>query len=228
MLLVCCSHRCSGLKARTQNKNTKGRRLIPVVSFQGRIKGWPARLVRSAHPQPGDPTVWWSGSLAHAHPAACQQHPHTLPRMPHCRWPQLLSFLHVCFKIWHFSSTPVDHLTLLNKKLVDWLRYASIVQVGGASSGGFFSGSRSRQVSTLKLMLWQIDEHRGLLHICVSSASAHSRAGRDGVGGFLHGAVCGAGIHRGPMDERLFLLYAAPLASHPPLCFQWQHGSRYR
>uniref|UniRef100_A0A3P9JPE8 Adaptor related protein complex 5 subunit zeta 1 n=1 Tax=Oryzias latipes TaxID=8090 RepID=A0A3P9JPE8_ORYLA len=38
-----------------------------------------------------------------------------------------------------------DHLTLLNKKLVDWLRYASIVQVGGASSGGFFSGSRSRQ-----------------------------------------------------------------------------------
>uniref|UniRef100_A0A8P4K9U4 Adaptor related protein complex 5 subunit zeta 1 n=1 Tax=Dicentrarchus labrax TaxID=13489 RepID=A0A8P4K9U4_DICLA len=31
------------------------------------------------------------------------------------------------------------------KKLVDWLRYASITQGGGASSGGFFTGPRSRQ-----------------------------------------------------------------------------------
>ncbi|XP_061568517.1 AP-5 complex subunit zeta-1 isoform X2 [Cololabis saira] len=38
-----------------------------------------------------------------------------------------------------------DHLTLLSKKLVDWLRYASIVQGSGASSGGFFTGARSRQ-----------------------------------------------------------------------------------
>ncbi|XP_024861819.1 AP-5 complex subunit zeta-1 isoform X1 [Kryptolebias marmoratus] len=38
-----------------------------------------------------------------------------------------------------------DHVTLLSKKLVDWLRYASIVQGGGASSGGFFMGPRSRQ-----------------------------------------------------------------------------------
>ncbi|KAM9843733.1 AP-5 complex subunit zeta-1 [Aulostomus maculatus] len=38
-----------------------------------------------------------------------------------------------------------DHMTLLSKKLVDWLRYASIMQGGGASSGGFFTGSRSRQ-----------------------------------------------------------------------------------
>ncbi|XP_023251576.1 AP-5 complex subunit zeta-1 isoform X1 [Seriola lalandi dorsalis] len=38
-----------------------------------------------------------------------------------------------------------DHLTLLSKKLVDWLRYASITQGGGASSGGFFTGPRSRQ-----------------------------------------------------------------------------------
>ncbi|XP_029363866.1 AP-5 complex subunit zeta-1 isoform X2 [Echeneis naucrates] len=38
-----------------------------------------------------------------------------------------------------------DHLTLLSKKLVDWLRYASITQGGGASSGGFFIGPRSRQ-----------------------------------------------------------------------------------
>uniref|UniRef100_A0A1A8D6F4 Adaptor-related protein complex 5, zeta 1 subunit n=1 Tax=Nothobranchius kadleci TaxID=1051664 RepID=A0A1A8D6F4_NOTKA len=38
-----------------------------------------------------------------------------------------------------------DHVTLLSKKLVDWLRYASIVQGGGASSGGFFTGPRSRQ-----------------------------------------------------------------------------------
>ncbi|XP_026218128.1 AP-5 complex subunit zeta-1 isoform X1 [Anabas testudineus] len=38
-----------------------------------------------------------------------------------------------------------DHVTLLSKKLVDWLRYASITQGGGASSGGFFTGPRLRQ-----------------------------------------------------------------------------------
>ncbi|KAM9392585.1 AP-5 complex subunit zeta-1 isoform 2-T2 [Pholidichthys leucotaenia] len=38
-----------------------------------------------------------------------------------------------------------DHVTLVSKKLVDWLRYASIVQGGGASSGRFFTGPRSRQ-----------------------------------------------------------------------------------
>lgn len=38
-----------------------------------------------------------------------------------------------------------DHITLLSKKLVDWLRYASIIQGGGASSGRFFTGPRSRQ-----------------------------------------------------------------------------------
>lgn len=40
-----------------------------------------------------------------------------------------------------------DHVTLLSRKLVDWLRYASITQGGGASAGGFFTGPRSRQVS---------------------------------------------------------------------------------
>uniref|UniRef100_A0A671WHW2 Adaptor related protein complex 5 subunit zeta 1 n=1 Tax=Sparus aurata TaxID=8175 RepID=A0A671WHW2_SPAAU len=43
----------------------------------------------------------------------------------------------------HLSAT--DHVTLLSKKLVDWLRYASITQGVGASSGGFFTGPRSRQ-----------------------------------------------------------------------------------
>ncbi|KAF3700453.1 AP-5 complex subunit zeta-1 [Channa argus] len=38
-----------------------------------------------------------------------------------------------------------DHVTLLSKKLVDWLRYASTTQGGGGSSGGFFTGARSRQ-----------------------------------------------------------------------------------
>uniref|UniRef100_A0A8C3G039 Adaptor related protein complex 5 subunit zeta 1 n=1 Tax=Cyclopterus lumpus TaxID=8103 RepID=A0A8C3G039_CYCLU len=38
-----------------------------------------------------------------------------------------------------------DHVTLLSKKLVDWLRYASITQGGGVPSGGFFTGPRSRQ-----------------------------------------------------------------------------------
>lgn len=40
-------------------------------------------------------------------------------------------------------------MTLLSKKLVDWLRYASITQGGGACSAGFFTGSRSRQVRSL-------------------------------------------------------------------------------
>lgn len=35
----------------------------------------------------------------------------------------------------------------MSKKFVDWLRYASITQGGGASAGGFFTGPRSRQVS---------------------------------------------------------------------------------
>nr|XP_020506979.1 AP-5 complex subunit zeta-1 isoform X1 [Labrus bergylta] len=43
------------------------------------------------------------------------------------------------------ESLTEDHVTLLSKKLVDWLRYASITQGGGASSGGFFTGQRSRQ-----------------------------------------------------------------------------------
>ncbi|XP_075888420.1 AP-5 complex subunit zeta-1 [Nelusetta ayraudi] len=38
-----------------------------------------------------------------------------------------------------------DHVILLSKKFVDWLRYASITQGGGATSGGFFAGPRSRQ-----------------------------------------------------------------------------------
>uniref|UniRef100_A0A672Y4I5 Adaptor related protein complex 5 subunit zeta 1 n=1 Tax=Sphaeramia orbicularis TaxID=375764 RepID=A0A672Y4I5_9TELE len=42
-------------------------------------------------------------------------------------------------------DSTTEHVTLLSKKLVDWLRYASITQGGGTSSGGFFSGPRSRQ-----------------------------------------------------------------------------------
>ncbi|KAM9780524.1 LOW QUALITY PROTEIN: AP-5 complex subunit zeta-1 [Neosynchiropus ocellatus] len=43
------------------------------------------------------------------------------------------------------ESLTEDHVTLLCKKLVDWLRYASITQGGGASAGGFFTAPRSRQ-----------------------------------------------------------------------------------
>lgn len=45
------------------------------------------------------------------------------------------------------SLPSADHVILLSKKFVDWLRYASITQGGGATSGGFFAGPRSRQVS---------------------------------------------------------------------------------
>ncbi|XP_077474720.1 AP-5 complex subunit zeta-1 isoform X2 [Stigmatopora argus] len=43
------------------------------------------------------------------------------------------------------QSLTEDNITLLSKRLVDWLRYASTTQGGGAPSGGFFTGSRSRQ-----------------------------------------------------------------------------------
>uniref|UniRef100_A0A665TXE2 Adaptor related protein complex 5 subunit zeta 1 n=1 Tax=Echeneis naucrates TaxID=173247 RepID=A0A665TXE2_ECHNA len=56
----------------------------------------------------------------------------------HC---ERLKFSHSLFS----APLAIDHLTLLSKKLVDWLRYASITQGGGASSGGFFIGPRSRQ-----------------------------------------------------------------------------------
>lgn len=44
-----------------------------------------------------------------------------------------------------------DHVTFLSKKFVDWLRYASITQGAGTSSGGFFTGPRSRQVSWISM-----------------------------------------------------------------------------
>lgn len=63
------------------------------------------------------------------------------------------------------------------------------------------------------------------VYVCFLSAGTHSRAGRDGVGGFLHCAVCGTGLHWRPVDERLFLFHASPLAPHLPLYFQWQQHS---
>ncbi|XP_043945428.1 AP-5 complex subunit zeta-1 [Protopterus annectens] len=38
-----------------------------------------------------------------------------------------------------------DQVNMINKKFVDWLRYASVQQGVLVSSGGFFSGSRTRQ-----------------------------------------------------------------------------------
>uniref|UniRef100_A0AAQ5Z2N2 Adaptor related protein complex 5 subunit zeta 1 n=1 Tax=Amphiprion ocellaris TaxID=80972 RepID=A0AAQ5Z2N2_AMPOC len=48
-------------------------------------------------------------------------------------------------KVCRNGTVLLNHITLLSKRLVDWLRYASIVQGGGASSGRFFTGPRSRQ-----------------------------------------------------------------------------------
>lgn len=60
------------------------------------------------------------------------------------------------------------------------------------------------------------------LHVHSLPAGAHSRAGWDGVRRFLHCAVCRPGLHRRPVDERLFLLHASPLASHLSLYFEQQ------
>ncbi|XP_026057206.1 AP-5 complex subunit zeta-1-like isoform X2 [Carassius auratus] len=42
-----------------------------------------------------------------------------------------------------------DQVNLVSRKLVDWLRYASMQQGASMSSGGFFSGSRTRQPAPL-------------------------------------------------------------------------------
>lgn len=39
-----------------------------------------------------------------------------------------------------------DHVNMVNRKLVDWLRYASNQQGASMSTGGFFMGPRARQV----------------------------------------------------------------------------------
>lgn len=67
-------------------------------------------------------------------PAHTQAHSHT----------HTLPFLNSI--ITHFpESLTEDHVTLLSKKMVDWLRYASVQQGAVVSSGGFFTGPRSRQ-----------------------------------------------------------------------------------
>lgn len=98
----------------------------------------------------------------------------------------------------------------MSKKLVDWLRYASITQGGGAPSGGFFTGTRSRQVinphSYAMLSTLEAYVNSGefidislcfLLSLfwCFLLAGTDSRAGRDGLRGFLHCAVCGTELH---------------------------------
>uniref|UniRef100_A0A8K9VCV8 Adaptor related protein complex 5 subunit zeta 1 n=1 Tax=Oncorhynchus mykiss TaxID=8022 RepID=A0A8K9VCV8_ONCMY len=65
-------------------------------------------------------------------PAGILSHLHTLPL--------LNTIITYCPE-----SITEDHVTLLSKRLVDWLRYASVQQGGVASSGGFFTGPRIRQ-----------------------------------------------------------------------------------
>lgn len=71
-----------------------------------------------------------------------------------------------------FSLPPffaLDHVTFMSKKFVDWLRYASITQGSGASSGGFFTGPRSRQVS----WICTFSSPFFLLIVCVHASVSH-------------------------------------------------------
>ncbi|KAJ8344913.1 hypothetical protein SKAU_G00291060 [Synaphobranchus kaupii] len=67
-----------------------------------------------------------------------------------CRQPECQISRHtlpILSKVIGFSpeSLTEDHINLVNRKLVDWLRYASVQQGTSMSSGGFFTGPRSRQ-----------------------------------------------------------------------------------
>lgn len=69
----------------------------------------------------------------------------TLFLLKFCCW--LKSKYNLFCQICQWDLLPsADHVILLSKKFVDWLRYASITQGGGATTGGFFAGPRSRQV----------------------------------------------------------------------------------
>lgn len=152
-LPLCCSLRCSRFKARTQNRKDKGawpnsfcvflrpdqRTTCPICALSSsaawRFGRLTVRLRRSCTP--------FRLSTASSHIA---QNASLQVMMT----PQLSACLRLKYDT--PPPSPPDHVILLSKKLVDWLRYASIMQVGGASSGGFFSGSRSRQVSTLHVV----------------------------------------------------------------------------
>ncbi|XP_064171542.1 AP-5 complex subunit zeta-1 isoform X1 [Anguilla rostrata] len=71
-----------------------------------------------------------------------------------CRQPESQISRHVLpilSKVISFSpeSLTEDHINLVNRKLVDWLRYASVQQGASMSAGGFFTGPRSRQPAPL-------------------------------------------------------------------------------
>lgn len=53
---------------------------------------------------------------------------------------------------WIMRSLNSDQVNLVSRKLVDWLRYASMQQGASMSSGGFFSGPRTRQVGHVSFL----------------------------------------------------------------------------
>lgn len=59
-----------------------------------------------------------------------------------------------------------DQVNLVSRKLVDWLRYASIYQGVSMSSGGFFTSPRTRQVK-----VWRYDIN---INVVVNDITLHS------------------------------------------------------
>ncbi len=103
-----------------------------------------------------------------------------------------------------------DQVNLVSRKLVDWLRYASMQQGASMSSGGFFGGPRTRQVGHVAFLYSSVPStsiklrHKFLISVncsslvnISSSACSTDGGGWGGNGWLLHCAVFGSELHWG-------------------------------
>ncbi|XP_052610147.1 AP-5 complex subunit zeta-1 isoform X3 [Peromyscus californicus insignis] len=153
----CVSQRIFKILENRQPEGPSVRHLLPVLSkviglapgtlMEGTGHFFPKGLLGS-FPTATDSRVWWKEGYTVGEPCITSQvvpmvwgsvEPHFLLSKLATTWePRGLTFHHCT------PPLPTDQTNLLSKRLVDWLRYASIQQ-GLPYSGGFFSTPRTRQ-----------------------------------------------------------------------------------